>query len=210
MNKKIFDVSEIKAEFPNALKIGEIFTALEQQTQAKGEIVCRFSVNGMQVSENEESKFSDFDISELQEICIETENPERLLDEVIQNWLQGLPKMIQETDALSQEIRFKGIETRLKDFVDLVDSCQFLIESLISLRTLCSSSSVVQSKSWAENEKLTSLAIQEALNVFEKKDLVLLADVIEYDLGHCLQSWFETLNELRKDVRETPCLMGPL
>ena len=90
----------------------------------------------------------------------------------------------------------------MSQFVDVVDSCQFLVDSLMSLRTLCQSYEFVQLPIWKVSEEMTARAISEVLSSLEKKDLVLLADVLEYDLGHSLQSWLETLGKLRTHVQK--------
>lgn len=203
MNKVTFLRSDLNKEFADESTLGEVFGQIEKDLQGRGQIVCRFLVNGLTLTEDDEKKFALFKLGEVDFIEVESETPTALLTAVLANWVETLPGMIRKSDQLAQDIRVKGVENHMKDFVDLVDSCQFLVESLISLRSLCREIPFVASTQWRENEMATAKAIAEALNIFERKDFVLLADIMEYDLGHCLQSWLDALLELKQNVHET-------
>jgi hypothetical protein len=202
MNKLSLTRQELQREFLNETTLGAVFSKMERDLALKGEIVCRFLVNGLTLTEDDEKRFSEFQLSEVEFLEVESETPKTLLAEVLNNWVETLPGMIIKSDSLASNIRLKGIENQMRDFVDLVDTCQFLVESLISLRTLCQDIPFVSGAQWKTHEDLTARAIAEALNVFEKKDFVLLADIMEYDLGHCLQSWLDSLTELKGHVLE--------
>jgi hypothetical protein len=201
MNKLTMNQRELQSRFQGNKNLGEVFRLLEQQVQAAGEIICRFSVNGLSLSEEDEEKFAQFGINEVDLLEVESQRPQALLLEVIENWIESLPRLIEKSDKLSQAIRFEGIENHMAQFVDVVDSCHFLVESLNSLRVLCREYEFIKARSWQNSEEMTARAISEALSSFEKKDLVLLADVLEYDLGHCLQNWLETISELKEHVQ---------
>lgn len=209
MNKVTLRSDELTGRYLPDQKLGEVFRELEKTALEKGQIVCRFSVNGLSLSEADEKKFSEFTVREVQLLEVECETPKTLLSEVIANWVETLPRLIKKSDQLSQTIRFNGIENQMSQFVDVVDSCQFLVESLMSLRSLCQSYEFVKPVTWKKSEEMTARAIAEVLSSFEKKDLVLLADVLEYDLGHCLQNWLETLTELKSHVEKTGATETP-
>lgn len=200
MNKVSLNREKLSELFEGESLLGDVFKFYERKILEDGEIVCRFSVNGLQLSEEDEKKFAQFKIQEVEILEIESQRPDILLSEVISNWTDSLPRLIKKSDQLAQAFRFSGAEHQMSQFVDIVDSCQFLVESLMSLRSLCGTYDFVGSPAWNSSEELTARAIAEALTAFEKKDFVLLADVLEYDLGHCLQTWLETLTELRDNV----------
>jgi hypothetical protein len=202
MNRMSLTREDLQREFPPETTLGIVFSKMEKDLVSKGEIVCRFLVNGLTLTEEDEKKFSGFQMTEVEFLEVESETPKILLVEVLNNWVETLPGMIGKSDQLAGSIRLKGIENQMRDFVDLVDTCQFLVDSLMSLRTLCRDIAYVNGSQWKTHEELTARAIAEALNVFEKKDFVLLADIMEYDLGHCLQSWLDSLTELKRHVLE--------
>jgi hypothetical protein len=122
---------------------------------------------------------------------------------VLRNWSEQIPKMIQMNDDLATQIRFKGIEGQLKTLVDLIDESQLLVDSIISIDTAFSHLPVVQSESWRKAQKLMAHGIGEALQAFQKKDFNWLADILEYDMGHSLQTWMELLENLNQDVKNS-------
>lgn len=201
MNKVVIGKREIQDRFFAHESLGEVFKQIELDLQKQGQIVCRFMVNGLTLAEEDEARFSSFKLNDVEMIEVESESPNLLLTKVIANWISSLPNMIEKSDRLANEIRLKGMDNHISLFVDLVDSCQFLVDSLISLRTLCREIDFVSSESWKKNETQMAQTISETLNAFQKKDFVLLADIIEYDLGHCLQSWLETMKELGHHVQ---------
>lgn len=198
----MYNKNEIRHTFSSEKSLGDIFFRIEQELKAKGQAVCRFSVNGMSLSEADEKKFAKFDLSDVEQIEVESEMMDLLLIQVIDSWIDSLPKLILRTDELANKFKDSDREGLFKSFVDLVDSCQFLIDSLISLRTVLDSESVKIHIQWQESQKLTAHAISEALEAFEKNDFVLLADILEYDLGNCLQNWLETLISLKEYVEK--------
>jgi hypothetical protein len=195
MTHSHFNIGDIRQKFPLIQTLGELFKAFENEFVIRGEVICQFKVNGMSLSENDEKKFAEIQINDIEIIDIDSESPAALLFELLNNWMSELPALIQSTDQLAKEIKFNGIDGNLKAFVDLVDSCQFLIESLINLEKIIYREAF-QLEKWRHNEELTARAISEALAAFEKKDFVLLAEILEYDLAHSLQIWAEEIRSV--------------
>jgi hypothetical protein len=119
---------------------------------------------------------------------------------ILENGRVEIPKMIDVNDRLAQDFRFQGVEGRLRAFVSLIDSCQLLVDSLMTIDNLLANSATVQADTWKNAERNMATGIGEALQAFQKKDYTLLADVLEYDLGHSLQSWQELLGQLMVEV----------
>lgn len=201
MNKTIFTKHDVEKLYDPNLDLGSLMKAFEEEFLKKGEVICQFKLNGMTLSEEDEVRLSKVNLEEIQTIEIESENPTSLLFGLLDNWIQELPLLIKNVDELSKEIKFEGIEGHLKSFVDLIDSCQFLMESLIHLKNIVRTD-LIPEKMWAENESLTARAIGEALTCFEKKDFVQLSEILEYDLGHSLQNWYEQLIIVRNLLQE--------
>lgn len=184
---------------PNT-SLSEVFKDLEKELFDLGQVVCRFRVNGLALDEKDEVRLGESKLSDLRELEIDCETPELLLEEIVFNWIQKLPSLIESSDELSQQLRKSGFDGGMKKVVDLIDDCQLLVDSLISIDSLFADSPVVSSKKWKENEDQMATSIGQALKAFEAKDYVLLSDVLEYDLGHSLQSWFESMRELGMEL----------
>lgn len=200
MNTTALDKSNLISQFGQDATLSVIFEKIHLQWQEKGEVICQFRINGMNLSEADEGRLAQATLGEVVTIEVDSERPADLLQAVLQNWVTELPTLITNADQLSQEIRFEGIEGKLSSFVNLVDSCQFLVDSLVTLEGVVQTQSWTQSEQWIENEKLTARAIGEALAAFEKKDFNLLSEVVEYDLGHSLQVWLDLLKGFLEKV----------
>ncbi|GIL16787.1 MAG: hypothetical protein BroJett040_05380 [Oligoflexia bacterium] len=202
MNTTVMTQNELIEKYGTEPKtLGELFKLIEMDLQSSGEVICQFRVNGMRLSQEDEVRMSSFDRDQIDVLEIQSQKPTDLLFELLDNWSLELPKLIESTDQLAGGIRFEGMEGHLKSFVEMIDSCQFLVESLVSLEGVIKTD-YVQSKEWRENALLTSRAIGDALKAFEKKDFVLIAEILEYDLGHSLQIWKELLDGLSQSLKK--------
>jgi hypothetical protein len=196
MNIQSFSLNDVKAEFPLARTYQELFRALEQRMSKEGKVICSFKINGHSIDENFEKRVSQASIEEIDTIEVFTQNHQELITSVIQNWIEAIPNMIEHSDDLSSAIRHQGVTGKLKDLVRFIDDAQLLVDSIISISNLFPDGRLVKSADWSELEVKTAKAIGDCLETFQKKDFVVLADVLEYDLAECLQNWgmlFEAL-----------------
>lgn len=201
MTKTIIHKDEIVTKYPSVSDLGTLIKALEERFLVNGEVICQFKLNGMTLSESDEKRLSQIKLDEIEVIEVESQSPQALLFNLLDNWTRELPVLMQNTDELAKEIKFNGIEGHLKSFVDLLDTCQFLTESLISLESIIKKSAISQGQ-WRKAEELTAQAIGQALKTFELKDFVLLSEILEYDLGHALQVWFEEIKRLSQTLKD--------
>lgn len=195
-----YNAETILNEFPALNNLSELFGAIEQKTLEGGQVVCQFRVNGMNFSENDEKKAQEMAIKDIEFVEILVDTPMNLLASVIQNWIEDLPRLIERSDLLASGIREKGLEANYTPFVRLIDDCQFLTDSLLSIRTFPIAAEFVGRPEWEEGEKAMAKSVGESLQSFEKKDSNWLADVIEYDLASCLQNWHGLLGGLHGKI----------
>ncbi len=201
MNTHKLTREEIEKNFQGLKNLGELIEAVQSDLNTKGEVVCQFTVNNLKLFENDEEKFKGMPISEINDLSIDSERPDMLLVKVLENWSVELPKLIVKVDQLSQKLKLNGADGQYTLFVNIIDHCQFLVESLISLDSLCHQLELFDLNAWQTNKVKLTDAVREALLAFEKKDLVLLADVLEYELGDSLQCWVDMLNQLLTSVK---------
>ena len=204
MIRQTFSQREILEQFADKNCLGEIFQEIEQRLKTAGQVVCQFTVNGMTLDESDEKRLSASFVDEIETLEVSSQLPEVLMTEVLKNWVTQIPAMIVKSDEIAKTLRFEGLEGHVTPFVELIDSCQLLVDSLISLDNLFRENKFVQAENWQKNEDMTARAIGEALNCFQKKDFVLLADILEYDLGHSLQNWTELLKQFHEQLSGDP------
>ncbi len=201
MNQHYYEQKELTERFGESATLGDVFHQIEKDLSFVNEVVCQFTVNGLALDEQGEKRLATASLKEVESLAVQSETPLVLLGNVLDNWVQKLPELIQSNDTLSEEIRFKGVEGQLKNLVDLIDEAQLLVDTIISIDTVFPHMAMVCSEPWKNAQKLMAQGIGESLKAFEKKDFTWLADILEYDLGHCFQTWMELLESLRQDVQ---------
>lgn len=202
MNTTTLNHEQIEQNYFDCESLKDLMETIEKDMQASGEVVCQFIVNGMALHENDEKRLHGTPITDVQSLEIRSERPAQLLFEVLKNWEIEIPGIVSQTDTLAQNIRAKGPEGQYTAFVNLIDSCQFLIESLVSMDTVIDTAAFLDRHAWTKSEDQMSVAVGQALDCFERKDFAVLADVLEYDLANSLQSWFDLLKGLNRDLQE--------
>lgn len=206
---------ELQQHYPEGTHLSSVFGDIERELRATNQVVCQFIVNGMALREEDESKFSALSLADVHTLEYLTENSNNLVEGVIDGWIQAIPELIEKCDQFSRDLRQRGIRNHMKDVRDLIDNCEFLITSIISLKSILGDQVLAGVKGWLEAETKTQKALVEALGAFEKKDFVHLADVVEYDLNHGLQMWAEILISVQaiytgKPVSSPSTLSHPL
>jgi len=176
--------------------IEELIHQVELDQQSDGNVICQFVINGIKLSDEDESRMKLLNISDLKTVTLLLDRPENILREIIQNWRNEIPKIISHADGLSSVIRERGIESQITSFIQLIESSQLLVQSLISLSNVIDTQKIFETGQWHLSEKLLAEAVGDTLKVFEKRDSKILADVIEYDLANSLVNWLEIFEML--------------
>lgn len=203
MKTFVMSASEVKSQFPDVGTYEQLFRALEEKYSLVGEVICSFNVNGHALTEAMEGRVGTGSIDEIQTIEIQTDVVSNLIVEVMQSWLPVIPEMTERIDQLSQKIKAEGITGNLQSLVKSIDDCQLLIDSVISIGSVLGQHPIVRSEAWRNAESKTAAAVGEALQSFQKKDFVTLADVLEYDLAHSLNQWQENFVALSSGLGQS-------
>ena len=193
--------AELRNFYNGNVDLSRVFNDIENDLRSTNQVVCRYVVNGLEISEADEAKFGTVSLDQVETLEYLTENSRELMGAVLRGWLEALPELIQRTENLSQRMRAQGLSGLLKSIHDLVQNCEFLIDSVMSLKELMGDQYLVASPvDWMKAEGESKKTVLEALRALENKDFVLLADVLEYDLNNVLQMWFEHLQALEKSL----------
>lgn len=191
---------DLRAFYKENIALSRVFSDIERDLQSSDQVVCQFIVNGLELSEKDEKRFSEVLLAEVETLEYLTENSEKIVGVVLRGWLEALPELMRNTELLSRKMRARGLSGLLKDIHDLLSNCEFLMDSSITIRSLMRAEGYEAEIQWFEVERVSKETVQQALNSLENKDFVLLADVLEYDLNHMLQLWFEELQKMEKII----------
>lgn len=130
-------------------------------------------------------------IEEIEEIVFQTTSEGSVPGRIRELWSLELPRIISNVDDLSHKIRFQGMEGQHLKFVQLIETCQFFVESLELLRSSIQDQEIQEHWQTCEQRLVKSVGL--LLSSFEKKDLLGLSENLEYDLADALQRWLDLL-----------------
>lgn len=188
--------SELREFYKTETQLGRVFMDIERELKENNQVVCQFIVNGMELKENDEPRFSAISLNEIETLEYLSEGSEVLVESVLNSWIDALPELIMRTEELAGRIRVGGLVGSLKDINDLVENCEYLVGSMASIKQMMGDVLADGKAGWEEAEKVSYQAVKQALHALEAKDFVQLADILEYDLNHTLQTWLESLVQL--------------
>ncbi|MCB0370977.1 MAG: hypothetical protein KDD45_16540, partial [Bdellovibrionales bacterium] len=135
-------------------------------------------------------------LSQVETLEYLSEDINELLVDVMKGWLDAFPEMIENTEKISNQIRFSGVQSAFKKIEVLIENYEYLISSIISIKNLIGDSAAAGLAHLSLAEEKTKSMLSEALMAVEKKDFVCLADIIEYELITSLQNWEKLLLDL--------------
>ncbi len=188
--------SELREFYKTETQLGRVFMDIERELKSSNQVVCQFIVNGMELKENDEQRFLAISLNEIETLEYLSEGAEILVESVLNSWIDALPELIMRTEELSGRLRIGGLTGSYKDIHDLVENCEYLVGSMASIKQMMGDVLADGKASWEEAEKISFQTVKQAVAALEAKDFVQLADILEYDLNHTLQTWLESLVQL--------------
>lgn len=192
---------ELRHFYKENVELARVFNDIENDLRATNQVVCRYVVNGLEISEADEVRFQSVSLEQIETLEYLTDHRENLITSVLSGWIKVLPEMMQQTEDLSQKIRAQGIKGHLRSVSDLVENFQFLIDSVMSVRNLAGDQFLVNCPvDWSKSELQSKKTILETFETLKRKEFVLLADVLEYDLNNLLQMWMENLQRIENTI----------
>lgn len=192
---------DLRNFYQENISLAKVFSDIEQDLRHTNQVVCRYIVNGLEIAEADEARFSTVTLEQIETLEYLTENSRDLTALVLRGWMEALPELMQRTESLAKRMRVQGLSGLLKPIHDLVQNCEFLIDSAMTIKETMGDQFLGGSPvRWEKTEAESKRTVLEALRALENKDFVLLADVLEYDLNNVLQMWLDHLRVLEKSL----------
>ncbi|MGZ3769182.1 MAG: hypothetical protein ACXVCP_11485 [Bdellovibrio sp.] len=190
---------ELRGFYKENVTLAQVFKDIEQDLRSNNQVVCRYIVNGLEINECDELRFSSVSLEEIETLEYLTENSRDLIGLVLKGWIDSLPELMKNTESLTKRLRSQGFSGLLKPIHDLVQNCEYLIESIKTIKFSMGDQMLgTTAIDWSKAEESSKATVGEAIRAMENKDFVLLADVLEYDLNNVLQMWLDNLLVLEK------------
>lgn len=201
MEKYSIQVNELLKVYSKDTMLKYIFRDIEQELKFEDQVVCQFIVNGIELHESEEAKFSELSLNDISTLEYLSEDSDIILQDVVENWLKALPEMVIHTEELAKEIRTQGIKGKVKKVYDLIENCDFLISSLISLKQILKNKLADTHLNCQNIEENNRKAIKEAFEAIKAKNFDQFSYILEYDLINCFDQWQNFLLELKNHLK---------
>lgn len=196
MDRFKVDGQALREHYGDETLLQTVFTDIERELHAEGKVVCRFIVNGMALEERDEVRFAEYTLSEVRELEYLADDKSGLAIKVITGWMDALPELQAGAEELGKKVA-TGIPLGFKrDFKDILENCESLASSLMSLSKLMPEEAGSVEARFREADGKTMAALKEALHYIERKDHVQLAWTLEYDLVHALELWQDALKTI--------------
>jgi len=187
MDKFSVTGSKLREFYSTETKLADVFRDIERELANSEMVVCQYIVNGLALSETDEYKYSEVKLIEVESFEYLVEKTGNLVHKVVGGWLDGLPELIHASEKYSDEVRSGFSKISLKKIYDLVENCQYLINSIDSIRALLGDQASGIIIPWEQTLNNLKMACFESLRCVEQKNNKALADTLEYDLPHNLQ-----------------------
>lgn len=191
--KQEFRQEQLVDLFGETSNLFGIVQGLERSFEREGKVICRIRLNGESLSESGEVANANLSVLGISTLEVELSSPREVLMSVIGQWIESIPSVIEDCDKLAGTLRQQGLESAASSFSNLIGNCHVLVDSMDSALPFIKAQHPELITRWRQSESGMYIATKDALAAFEKKDFNTLADVIEYDLAHCLELWRELL-----------------
>lgn len=199
MIKTFWTKPEIQEKFSHCADLKQVIQSLESEFLGHGEVVCEIKVNGMVLKEEDESKFADSKLSEINELVVSTNAPQTLIRQALDSVIEYLPRAQEGSIDCSEIYRMGKLVEAQSFFHDLVEGCFWVLDTVIHMRGAHVNTFPEQEmpEQWQELELRLSKDLKEALLAAEKQDYVLLADLVEYEISTDMELIYTMLKEYR-------------
>lgn len=191
MTTSTWDKLEIQKQFGECENLKQLIERLEGEFQDRGEVICEIRVNGMIVHEKDENRFAESEMAAIDTLTIASERPGDLIQSTLGSALDYVPRLHKACESTAELMR--GSDSRLAqlNFTELLDGCQWLVDTVVYLRSAAESvgQPLKDQLAWRTAEGKFATVVTDILAAFQKKDFVLVADLVEYDLFNLLEEW---------------------
>ena len=192
---------QISLEFKDCVTVGEVLQRLEIIVAAKGEVICEIRVNGQILDDTQEADILNDEqkrnpASAIQTLSIRSDRPEHLIGQALRSTLSFIPLLTNASVETAQRFRDGDVHLGSEQLNEALEGCQWFVETIHHARGAAAGlgDGVHQVERWQQAEKMLFHVITELTETFDRKDYLLVADLLEYELTAALEMWSPVLS----------------
>jgi hypothetical protein len=189
---------EIRNLYPDALSLSEVLLRVEKTVGEMGEVVCEYEINGVTLSEAEEQRFAQTSAREIQILCVRSQKPLKLLDDSIVGCLEYIDKILLTLEDASKLFRLGDVHGAHECHRKCISASEVFVEMITHYKIAYQSLKGGLPPSWSALEISMLSTLTGIFEEYGKKNYILVADLLEYDLSNIYSSWKEELAGLER------------
>lgn len=195
---------QIDNEFTDCHTVADVIHRLETIAASKGEVICEIRVNGQIIDEMEEARIqadsanvqTKHPRSAIRTLSVRSDRPEHLIGQALRSTYNFIPLLTNASVQTAQRFRDGDIHNGSEQLNEALEGCQWFVETIHHARGAASGVgfSVHHIERWQQAEKMLFQVIHELTATFDRKDYLLVADILEYELTAALEMWAPVLS----------------
>lgn len=205
MIKTYWTKPEISQKFVGCNTLSDIIKSIEAEFVSHGEVVCEIRVNGLVLKEEDEKKFAQSSLDEINELMVQTNAPKTLIDQALASVLDYLPKAQAACLDCAEAFRGGDIKAAQQFFQEIIEGCFWVVDTVVHIRGAHENNlkNARINADWiiAEKKFMTDLKI--LLKANESQDYILTADLLEYEMSTGLESLVPILKKYQDQGRSS-------
>ncbi len=201
MNVTKYSEEEIKSIFLDQSNLKEVLAKIYLECGARGEVICEVSVNGIILTEEDERKFENSPISEIRNIMIRSQYPHFLLDESLEGCLDLISKLLGAFELTAKYFRSSNLHLAHSHQSACIEGVQWFIQMMTHFKAVYGVLRSALPQRWAELENNMGIVLNEIFDAYSKKNYILVADLLEYDLIGIFSQWHYELSQLERGAK---------
>lgn len=190
-----WDSDQLQNQFGDCQTVRDVISHLENEAAARGEVICEIRMNGRILQEEDEKRFAESPRSDIHQLSIRCDRPEHLIGQAVHSALSFVPLLIQASTETASLFRQGEVHRASENLNEALEGCQWFVETIFHARGAASGigASVAAPERWVEAERYFTRVMRELTETFDRKDYVVTADVLEYELTGALEMWLPVL-----------------
>ena len=193
MEVKSWAENEVKEQFSHCSTLKDVIEAVENAAETVGKVVCSISINGMRLSEKDEYRFSTTPTTDIKDIQVEIEDTGVLVTKTAISLRKEMMIIKENSVQIADEFREGDFSKAQRNFCSAMEQTQCIMDALRALKPRLRTTEESSDK-WKNAEEQSQNMIEELMSAYSKKDYVLVADVLEYELHNTMESWIQVLD----------------
>ncbi len=191
MQDKQWTYREFIQTFGQCETLADAILAVEQDAEKEGMVVCEVAINNKSLSEEEEERLKPSPFSDVENFSAKMSRPEDLVAGAKSSVTEYIERLKSASVLAAEKFRTEDLQTAHQMFGDVIEATRCTLELLSNIKKVENQTSEEESKAWDQAEYDFLKLTQEILDAYEKNDLFLVSDLLEYEIPEKLDLWLK-------------------